>query len=759
MFRTLYFFFPKLYYSFPVQLLFNNFRRNQVLLLCWIILFAMITGNFGKYLGIPYLFLDPEYLNRVNFTSFFIMGAVTAGFTTAFHITSYINDGHRFSFVGTLPKPFTKFAVNNSLIPFVFLAVYLYEIIVFQVNNEYRSQYGLVTSVAGLLTGYGMMTLVFYTYFRLTNKDIFRYVVCRIDERLKSSVKMTRASAIKKLDIARKKQVRVDYYWDRISFKPVENISFYDKATILQVFDQNHFNLVIIELFIFALVLVLGLFKDNPVFQLPAASSFVIFLTIFVMLSGAFKYWFGGWSATVGLILFLVVNYLVGEDFFSRKYEAFGLNYKTYAAEYNVKSLQHLNDSAHQEGDRRVTLIGLENWRKKFGEEKPKMVFLCVSGGGKRAALWTLSALQRADSLTNGALMKHSILVTGASGGLIGASYFRELKLRELQGEKIEPYAAIHRDRIATDNLNPLIFSLMANDLFVGFTQFEYAGLTYKRDRAYTFEQQLNEITEGLMDKPVSAYRHWELSGAIPTIILTPTVVNDGRKLFIASRPVSFMNYDVENLERYSSAKYSGVDFYHLFREQNGDSLRFLSALRMSATFPYITPNTTLPSNPPIQIMDAGISDNFGLSDAVRFMFAFKDWINENTSGVVLVSIRDSPKLGTIAPKKGQTIIDDITQPISSVYNNFENFQDITSDLLIGQASAWLHQPIDRVDLQYQAESYVPILRSMDSIRQNSARASLSWRLTTREKQGVVNTIDSEANQEQLAKLKKLIQP
>jgi hypothetical protein len=126
---------------------------------------------------------------------------------------------------------------------------------------------------------------------------------------------------------------------------------------------------------------------------------------------------------------------------------------------------------------------------------------------------------------------------------------------------------------------------------------------------------------------------------------------------------------------------------------------------------------------------------------------------------VVLVSIRDSPKLGTIAPKKGQTIIDDITQPISSVYNNFENFQDITSDLLIGQANSWIHQPIDRVDLQYQAESYLPILQGMDSIRQNSTRASLSWRLTTREKQSIVNTINSEANREQLAKLKSLIKP
>ena len=115
--RRLYFLFPAIAYSFPVQLLLNNFRRNHVLVLCWIVLFAMITGSFGKYLGIPYLFLDPEYLNKVNFTSFFIIGLCVAGFTTAFHITCYINDGHRFSFVGTLSRPFTKFAINNSVIP------------------------------------------------------------------------------------------------------------------------------------------------------------------------------------------------------------------------------------------------------------------------------------------------------------------------------------------------------------------------------------------------------------------------------------------------------------------------------------------------------------------------------------------------------------------------------------------------------------------------------------------------------------------
>ncbi|MCW5911571.1 MAG: patatin-like phospholipase family protein [Cyclobacteriaceae bacterium] len=756
--RKLYFFLPKLYYSFPVQLLLNNFRRNHVLILCWIILFAMITGNFGKYLGIPYLFLDPEYLDKVGFASFYMMGLLTAGFSMAFHITGYISDGHRFSFIGTLPNPFKKFTINNSVIPVAFLVTYVYQIIAFQVNNEYSSEYGLIKNLGGLFAGYASMTALFSLYFRFTNKDIFKYVVCRIDEQIKQNVKVTRASAMHKLDIARKKQVRVDYYLDgRLQVKEVEQSSFYDKATILQVFDQNHFNLVVIELLIFAMVLILGIFKDYPAFQIPAACSFMIFLTIFVMLSGAFSYWFGGWSATTGLILFLVLNHLVGEDFFAKKYEAFGLDYGVQPAEYSVNTLQLQLDSASMEADRQQVVAQLNNWKKKFGDQKPKMVFLCASGGGKRASLWTLNALQTVDSMSRGKLMESSVLITGASGGLIGASYFRELKLREKQGEVIQPYGNIHRQKISGDNLNPLIFSLLANDLFVGFTKFEYSGKAYQRDRAFTFEDQLNQITEGLMDRPITAYQQPEMEGIIPMVILTPTVVNDGRKMYIASRPVSFMNTELKNMPGYPQHKVSGVDFHRFFKDQDAEDLRFLSALRMSATFPYITPNTTLPTEPPIQIMDAGISDNFGLSDAVRFLYAFREWVSENTSGVVFLSIRDSPKLGTITAKKGQTIIDDMTQPISSVYNNFENFQDITSDLLIGQAYSWMKVPIHRIDLQYQAESYLPILQNMDSIRQNSARASLSWRLTTREKDGIVRNIYSPQNRSEINKLIELL--
>lgn len=758
--RRLYFLVSKIAFSFPIQLLLNNLKRNTVLMLCWVLLFAMVTGRFGKYLGVPYLFLDPEYLNKVNFTSFFIIGLCTAGFTTAFHITCYINDGHRFSFIGTLSKPFTKFAINNSIIPVTFLIIYISQIVRFQINNEYTTDRELIWNLAGLLAGYLVMTLVFYVYFLFTNKDIFRYVVCQIDEKIKHNVKMTRASAMKKLDIVRKKQIRVENYLDYdFRIKQVEKKSFYDRATILQVFDQNHFNLVIIELLSFVLVLVLGIFKDYPAFQLPAASSFLILLTIFVMMAGAFSYWFGNWAATSALVLFLFFNYMVEKDFFIKRYEAFGLNYVRQRADYSVESLRQLNDTSVIRQDREATMTMLRNWRSKFHPtRKPKMVFLCVSGGGKRAALWAFTTLQTVDSMTGGSLMNQSILITGASGGLIGASYYRELKLRQRQGENINPFAKKHRDQVSYDNLNPMIFSLLANDLFVGFTKFQYAGNLYQRDRGYTFEEQLNQITGGLMDKPISSYDSAEQSAVIPMMILTPTVVNDGRKLYIASRPVSFMNYEITNFPNYDAQKLSGVDFQRMFQEHGAENLRFLSALRMCATFPYITPNTELPTDPPLYIMDAGISDNFGLTDAARFLYAYKEWVAENTSGVVFISIRDSPKLAVIPKREGQSIIDAFTQPISSVYNNFEHFQDISSDMLIGYSKSWFNNDIHRIDLEYEAMDYVPILQKMDSIRKHNARASLSWRLTTREKQGIIENISSEKNQKSIAALKKLLE-
>ncbi len=124
---------------------------------------------------------------------------------------------------------------------------------------------------------------------------------------------------------------------------------------------------------------------------------------------------------------------------------------------------------------------------------------------------------------------------------------------------------------------------------------------------------------------------------------------------------------------------------------------------------------------------------------------------------MIIVSIRDSPKRVDIQEKDAESIIDDVSQPISSVYNNFENFQDITNDNLISYANSWFDGPIDRIDLEYEAVAYASVFSELDSLRQHSARASLSWRLTTREKQGIIQNIGTLSNQTELEKLRSLL--
>jgi hypothetical protein len=52
----------------------------------------------------------------------------------------------------------------------------------------------------------------------------------------------------------------------------------------------------------------------------------------------------------------------------------------------------------------------------------------------------------------------------------------------------------------------------------------------------------------------------------------------------------------------------------------------------------------------------------------------------------------------------------------------------------------------------------VTILQEMDSLRLNNPRASLSWRLTSREKYSIITAINSKENLKELERLKKLLE-
>ncbi|MCP4460521.1 MAG: patatin-like phospholipase family protein [Cytophagales bacterium] len=731
-------------HSFPIQLVFYHVRRNVAMLGIWIILIAAMAGGIGRVYGIQYLFLDPEYLTRVNFWSFFIVGITYGQLVMAFHMTSYILDSHRFTFLGILERPFAKFSVNNSIIPLVTFIVYVLLIVQFQLNNEFKNPWHIVTDLAGLASGMIILLIVSFFYFKWTNKDIFKYFAGNVDKQLRKSG-LSRERMMKKLKETRTQKFSVHNYLDlelRIE-KTDRLVRFYDKKTILKVFDQNHINSVIIGSVLIIMMIVLGGYTDNPVLQIPAAASAMLFFTMLIILVGAVTYWFRGWGISFVVGLFFVVNIAVKNGYISNPHEATGLNYSSESVKYSLDQLRKVNTPTEYFEDVHQMTHNLENWKKNQGQDKPKMILLCTSGGGQRAALWTLNAMQKLDSVTNGLLMNKTALITGASGGMIGAAYFREIYLRSLQSEDSisdEQYL----ENIARDNLNPVIFSLLVNDAFLKFRTYDYLGKTYSMDRGYAFEQNLNNNLGGIMDKKISDYAQDEQSGRIPTMILSPTIANDGRKLYITSRPFSFMNI---NETAKDSSKFRGVDYLRLFSEHDAGELSFITALRMSASFPYITPTIMLPSKPRMEVMDAGISDNFGVSDAIRFLYVFRKWVEENTSGVVLVIIRDTHPNEEIEGRPIPSIVDRLTYPIASVYNNMGRMQDRSNDSRIEQASKWFDAPMDIVELIYDSNEN-------DT---DQKRASLSWHLTTKEKHDIIKKIEEEGNKKALNKLRALI--
>ena len=740
----------------------RHVKNNQLILASWIFLLLIITYNFGKVFGIPYLFFDPEYLGKVGFLSFLIIGLSYGGLVIAFHITSYVLYGTKYSFIGILEKPFSKFSINNSLIPISIFIVYFIQVIRFQIQNEYSSRVEVVWMLSGLILGIVFIFFLSYLYFWFTNKDIFQFLAGAVDKQLKKS-KLTRKKALSKLKEGREGKTDVTGYFDlKLKYRKTNNLLyFYNKEAVLKVFDQNHFNSVVIEFFIIGLLLLLRFFMDSPYFQIPAAASILLLLTMAIMFAGAISYWFRGWGVAVAIVVFLILNTMMKTGILNAVFEVPGLVYSKERLEYSTQTIIKANQPKFILEDKKITLSTLENWKaKQTDTSKPKMILLCVSGGGQRAALWTLNSLYQIDSMLEGQLMNQTALITGASGGSVGAAYYREMALRKFHGELDEHHVLECNNNISKDNLNPIIFSLLVNDLALRNQYYTFAGQEYLKDRGYAFERQLNKNTGYILDKKLTDYKEAELNAEIPMMILAPTIALDGRKLYISPSPVRYMNYNL-GAEPQQNRKHSGIDFISYFDSHGAENMKFLTAVRMNASFPYVTPNLQLPTNPPIETMDAGISDNFGISDALKFLFVFKEWVSENTSGVIILSVRDTKKIDEIEGMKHLSIVERFSAPISSVYNNLGNAQDINNDYKLAFAKTWFAKPLDIVEVEYNTNSIFNensfLTKRHELHMKDVERASLSWHLTQKEKNNVIQNFNNPDCQEAVEKLKRLL--
>lgn len=672
--------------SFPLQLVLLHIKRNHLLLVFWVLIFALTAGWIGRDFGINSLILSPEYLNHSGFMAYLITGISVGGLIVGFNLYSYILHAYRFRFIATVPKPFLVFSYNNFILPLLFVLFYLITSYNYQSQTELKSVGQTFFNLSGFLIGLSIFIILAYAYFIFTNINIFKLRLRKSNKAFQTS--LHRSEAWTNLQ-QRVKPWKVSVYIQPFfKIKPARATGHYKNEWIDEILAQNHINASFFEIVAVLSFFMVGALGNSSRFMIPAAASTFLFITIIFMLTSAFYSWFRGWTMTVLVSFALLLNALSGKiDFLNINSHALGLNYNTAPGDYSNDSLKKINTSARIKKDHEAGIKMLESRVATQNIASDSLlIFINVSGGGLRSTAWVFNALSQLDSITRGELYKHTVLITGSSGGMIGAAYWREIAYRNSIGFGEDLSFNKHFKALTSDLLNPIIFSLVGNDLSFRFRKSIYQGKTYANDRAFAFEKQLNNNTMGYLDKHLADYYQPEKTGQMPLLILSPTILNDGRRLLISSQPIAYLTAPINNRFKGWKTLSENVEFRSLFMNQDADSLRFLSGLRMNATFPYILPSVTLPSEPEIEIMDAGIRDNFGLLTSYRFFQAMQPWFQKNTRKVVFIQIRDQPKIQATKPIS-PTVFNRITLPFDRIYGNFGRVQEYTQELLFKEDS------------------------------------------------------------------------
>lgn len=731
------------WFSFPVQLLLLHFRKYQVFLVFWYILFSTVGGGFMRAFGADSLFLGPEYFGKITALSTAIVGFAVGIFIMSWNITTFILFSKYFRFLATTAQPFLKYCINNAALPILFLIFYCNRAIDYARYQELFETKAILWMVLGFAGGLSLSIFIAFVYFFGADKTIYRSMATVID-----TANVHYALASKNNPLPKPKpELRVEWFFSaRFGLRKPRDVRHYSQDFLDSVFKRHHFAAVIAITIAFVFLISTGYISDTRLFQLPAAASITIFFAILIAGAGAISTFLHSWSIPLVVLIYLGVNWLYQNEFIDLRNKAYGLSYdqKETKPEYTRESIMQLASDSNMLADKQVYINILNKWKAKQGSAKPVMILINTSGGGIRSATFTMSALQSLDSMMGGKLMQQTFLISGASGGMLGAAYFRELYYRKQQGESMNLQDQQYLKDISRDLLNPLFSSFITRDLIGPAKPFKAHGYRYTKDRGYAFEQKLNENTRGYLNKTLNDYQKPEANAEIPMIFFNAVITRDGRKLLMATHPARFMMRPITDTNKINVMDADAIDFHSYLAQQDATNIGILSALRMNATFPYVLPNVWLPTNPVIDVMDAGLRDNFGQESSLRFMDVFKDWLRENTSKVILLQLRDRSLSDWDRPLEGGSLISTLTKPFLILQNNWFKLQDYYQhDQLEFSAEAYGNN-FHRICFQY-----VP--------SRTEAPASLSFHLTASEKRDITLALGATDNQKEFKRLAALL--
>jgi len=315
----------------------------------------------------------------------------------------------------------------------------------------------------------------------------------------------------------------------------------------------------------------------------------------------------------------------------------------------------------------------LTNWQERitrldgfFPKQNQPAVVVTVSGGASTSALFSACMLFNLEEAYPG-IGERIVLISGASGGMLGTAYYaaqclpggiisqlREKQLAYVRGVAnretyVNEVAQLREKFLAgfkRDFLTPLIQKWIFKDIPYNFFQSHTDN-----DRGRALEAAWSRSFKGAPDAktgswfedrspfdiPVASFRQWERKALIPSLVFSPMIVEDGRQLLISNLDLDALVEAEAKPEPYPAL--AAVEFFKLFPKAK--EFRLGTAVRLNASFPFLSPAATLPTNPPRRVVDAGYYDNYGANVALKWIEANETDLRRVTDGkgVILLQL------------------------------------------------------------------------------------------------------------------------
>ena len=292
----------------------------------------------------------------------------------------------------------------------------------------------------------------------------------------------------------------------------------------------------------------------------------------------------------------------------------------------------------------------------------PRVIVVAANGGGIQAAAWAAQVLYGLHQDCGERFDRALRMISSVSGGSVGSAFFIHWLSAATKGNQtVRP----PNEAAAESSLDEVAWGLAWTDFLRSLAPWilrRLLGRGRALERAWASNSAKSQASARAMDEPLSDWNHEVAAGKIPAQVMNATITETGERLLLATTGMGGGSI-------VGRARVDATELHTI----NGQELDtgIVTAARLSASFPYVTPASRSDGpGPQPHVVDGGYYDNYGMATMVEWLDAALTGITATVESVLVIQIRGvkiDPNLASRRFEKGRGWFYQAFAPVSTL--------------------------------------------------------------------------------------------